>query len=548
MGIARACALNACFENVLWRCLRRTRSGHFRAFGRRFAGAGLPQKIKYMQYERSLPKSLRGLLLLSACAVLMLSACNLFKPVPREERARRDRDPDELGEIVGRRVWNPETQRWEPVRELHEPMDTVRWTLLPRELYPPIASRPEVVRNAGLGLPADTEIKDRYVVAFLLPFMTHRNPPGQPDIYTHSYWALHFYGGARLALEDRESARGTAPLDVYVFDTKASTAETRRLLASDADLARADLIIGPYRSSNVSLVAEYGKRHGKVVVSPWSAATGLTSENEFFVQVNPALETHCKALMRHALASRSDTAEIVVVVRNEPAELARLQWFREAAWEFAGRRDTVLFQEFVVRDTTSDFHEFQIGPMVAPTGETIFIVPSWSNENFIYALLRQLLIAQQAGSVVDGVVRQQRQVRVYGMPQWAEFERVDVDFYEKLQVHISSPFYVDKSAEEVRRFRRRYFEHFGALPRQAAYLGYDLTRYMCAQLLEYGTHFQKVLDQHPAEGLHMRFRFEGVPAATAIPGLEELERVDRYENKALYLLRFREFHFQPVGQ
>lgn len=500
-----------------------------------------------MQYERSSPKGLWELLLLALCAVFVFSACHLFKPVPRDGRGRHGGDPDELGEIVGRRVWNAETQRWEPVRELHEPMDTVQWAVLPRELYPPIESRPEVVRGARLGMPTDTEIKDRYVVAFLLPFMAHRNQPNQPDIYTHSYWALHFYAGARLALEDLEAARGAAPLDVYVFDTKASTAEMRQLLSANADLARADLIIGPYRSNNVSLVAEYGKQHGKVVVSPWSAAAGLTRENEFFVQVNPALETHCKALMRHALASRSDTTAIVVVVRNEPAELARLQWFREAAWEFAGRRDTVLFQEFIVRDTTSDFHEFQIGPMVAPEGHTIFIVPSWSNENFIYALLRQLLIAQQAGSVVDGVVQQQRQVRVYGMPQWADFERVDVDFYEKLQVHISSPFYIDKRAEEVRRFRRRYFEHFGTLPRQAAYLGYDLTRYMCEQLLEYGTRFQRVLDQHPAEGLHMHFRFEGVPAA-AIPGLEDLERVDRYENKALYLLRFREFYFQPVGQ
>ncbi len=480
--------------------------------------------------------------------VLVFSACDIFKPVPREDRSRRGDEEEELGEIVGRRVWNPETQQWEPVREVREPMDTVEWTELPRESFPPIVSRPDVVQNAGQALPADTELKDRYAVAFLLPFMTHRNPPSRPDIYTHSYWALHFYAGAQLAIEDLEAERGAAPLDIYVLDTKASRAEMRRLLTSSAELAGADLIIGPYRSANVSMAAEFGKQRGKVVVSPWAAASGLTSDNEYFVQVNPSLETHCKMLMRHALQTRTDTAEIVVVVRDEPDELARLEWFREAAWEFAGRRDTVLFQEFIVRDTTSDFHEFQIGPMVAPEGETIFLVPSWSNENFIYALLRQLLIAQQQGSVVDGVVRQQRQVRVYGMPQWADFERIDVNFLEKLQVHISSPFYIDKERDAVRQFRRRFFEKYGALPQEAAYLGYDVTHYMCGMLLDYGTRFQKVLDQHPDEGLHMKFEFEAVPAAEAPAWNERPDRVDRFENRALYLLRYHQFHFQPANE
>ncbi len=485
---------------------------------------------------------------LAIVLALTFSACGLFKPVSQGDRGQRGDEEEELGEIVGRRVWNPETQQWEPVREVHEPMDTISWTELPREAFPPIRSRPEVVAQAGKTLPDDTELKDRYAVAFLLPFMTHRNEPGRPDIYTHSYWALHFYAGARLAIEDIEAERGSAPLDIYVLDTKASTAEVRRLLGSSTELAGADLIIGPYRSANVSLAAEFGKTNGKVVVSPWAAASGLTTDNEYFVQVNPSLETHCKTLMRHALETRTDTAEIVVVVRDEPDELARLEWLREAAWEFAGRRDTVLFQEFIVRDTTSDFHEFQIGPMVAPEGETIFLVPSWSNENFIYAVLRQLLIAQQQGSVFNGVVRQKRQVRVYGMPQWADFERIDVNFYEKLQVHISSPFYIDKSLEAVRLFRRRYFEQYGALPQEAAYLGYDVTHYMCNLLLDYGTRFQKVLDQHPAEGLHMQFRFEPVPAAATPAWNEGPGRVDRYENKALYLLRYQQFHFQPADR
>ncbi len=476
-------------------------------------------------------------------STLTLSSCHLFKPVPKKERQA----DEELGEIVGKRIWNPETQSWEPVREVSGPMDTLKWTQLPPEAYPPILSTPEVRRRAGQSLPEDTEVKDRYRVALLLPFMTHRNNPEQIKIYKHSYWALHFYAGAQLAVEDLQQTEQGAPLDLYVLDTKAATQHTRQLLASNPDLAKADLIIGPYRAQNVRLAAKFGNAQGKVVVAPWAAMPGLTENNEYFVQANPSLQRHCSALIWHALESRTDSSEIVVVVRDDPVELHLLPIFREAAWEFAGTRDTVMFQEFVVKDTTSDYHQFKIGPMIAPKGQTIFIVPSWSDEKFVYELLRQLLIAQQYTGDPLNPIAQDREVVVYGMPQWADFERIDLDFYEKLHVRISTPFYIDKGKEAVRQFRQRYFERFGTLPTQAAYLGYDITYYFCKQLLQFGTRFQKVLDAHPWEGLHMRFEVEPVPA-TPLPNMETLERVDRYENSALYLLQFKEYHFQPIAQ
>jgi hypothetical protein len=463
------------------------------------------------------------------------ASCDLFKKLP--ESPNRPPIEEELGEIQPPIKVDPVTGEIQPVTVLVEKMDTVKWKELSTDRFPPITSvgddrLPDPLSGDLPGFPTTGSSSGKRI-ALMLPFMSDRYAGGADNFFEISKWAIHYYCGVQLAVEDLEKAGLSFQLDVY--DSKGSEEEVNRLLSMGSNLARADMIIGPYRSSNIKLVAEFGKRNEIPVVSPFSAASGIAPENPWFIQVNPSLKAHCNAIAHHVL-DRYTADQVVLVVRNQPDELARLDYFREANQEYFTPNDTTRFQEYIVDDNTADFSGIDVTPYLQGDEKVVFIVPSWASESFVYSLLRRIKLAQA------GIT----EVAVYGMPRWMNYEQImDYDLYEDLQVHVSSSFYVDDFDEPVRTFKRRYFERFGSLPREEAYVGYEVLRFFATQLQKEGENMLDYLDAKDASNLYTKYQFRKVvdtPMATD----DFRRRFGRYENEYVHILQFKDYHFQPA--
>ena len=132
------------------------------------------------------------------------------------------------------------------------------------------------------------------------------------------------------------------------------------------------------------------------------------------------------------------------------------------------------------------------------------------------------------------------------MPQWRDFERIDFDYYDKLNVHISVSSYLDPLSPEIRLFKQNFYDRFGAIPKEEAFLGYDLTLYCGRMLKKHGTKFQYFLNEEPTKALHTRFQIEPVIRVGTTSGVE-LPRVLQFENKFVNILRFYNYQFQPVN-
>ncbi|RMF26561.1 MAG: amino acid ABC transporter substrate-binding protein, partial [Bacteroidetes bacterium] len=379
---------------------------------------------------------------------------------------------EELPEISGNKVFNPETGQWEVVMEVTEPLDTVQWLDLSPEQFPPIrsdASFAEIGESGGepgqnpvTGVTPGGEKKTSYRMAVLLPFLANRFRPSDLRINENSHWALHFHGGMLLAFEVLKSEG--LNLDVKVYDTEGDETKTDRLLRTEADLQQMDLILGPYRRNNVRKVAEFARQHQIVFVSPYSASMGLSQDNPYYIQVNPSLKTHCEAITRH-VRRHFRPEQVVLVVRDRPEEKERLRYFQDENLRISGSRDSVPFRQFIIREESTGLSELDLTPLILPQDTTVFIVPSWSSESFVYSFLRQVAVSLMEG---DHAI-------VYGMPQWMNYERVDFDLYEKLDVHVSSASYLNHFDPEVQAFKRKFFERFGTVPNEEAFLGYDVT-------------------------------------------------------------------------
>ena len=473
------------------------------------------------------------LLLLCFLSISLISSCDLFKKAQGDDDVTKT--GDELDVIQGSKVYDPETGTYVIVEEVPtEKMDTIRWIELPSSSFPPITSEgvfvetekgPKLLETGEYG----SKFFTSYKVTMILPFLTDQFNYTDPEINTKSLWAINFYAGTKLTLGYLKDEG--IEIDLTVLDSKASSSNTRRLLSREGSFKESHLIIGPYRRENVRIMAEYAKRNEITYVSPYNASSDVSDNNPDYVQFNPTLQTHCEAITRHA-RKYYDTDQIVLVARNNPSEVARFQYFHDENFKISLGTDTTKFREYIISEATVDLENVDVLHLMELGDTTVFIIPSWSDEPFVISFLRKLDLAK----TIDN------HIVVYGMPQWMKYERVDYDYYEKLNVHVSSSLFLDPFSRDIQFFKRRFFNTYGAPPKEEAYMGYDITLYCGRMLQKYGTKFQYWLDQEVERYLHTKFEFEPVvePITT---GRENLP-IEQFENKFVNILKFEDYQFQ----
>ncbi|MCB0632678.1 MAG: ABC transporter substrate-binding protein [Saprospiraceae bacterium] len=468
---------------------------------------------------------------------LTFSSCDLFKKIQDDDDTAVETG-DELEPIQGRKVYDPETGTWVIVEEaVTEKMDTVAWREIPTSDDPPITATGESPVSGSASNVIDvtdfgSQLLNIYNVSVVLPFLTDRFSPLDAGIYPNSLWALNYYAGTQMALEvlDNEGVK----LNVSVMDSGASAGTTSSLIRTSSDLTESHLIIGPYRRDNVALLAQMAKQRGSVLVSPQSAASGISSLNPNYVQVNPTLETHSEAILQHAL-THHHSKNIVLVSKDNPNEVSRLTYFRDEYNRYNRGRPVAPLQELLIPESeATSMENVDFTPIMQQSDTTVFIVPNWE-ETFVYALLRKIDVSRDPYETVV----------VYGMPQWKDFEKIDFDYYEKLQVHISSSVFVNPLDPDVRLFKQQFYDLYGAIPTDEAFVGYDVMLYFGRMLKKYGTKFQYALEGAEEEGLHTTFEFERVVRPGTTSGIETNE-IEQFENKYVNILMFKNYQFQKA--
>lgn len=485
---------------------------------------------------------------------IALGGCALVQPASSTTISTRptpERQPVSTADLQTARVYDPVTRTWVVTsRQANLQLDTLRWVEASTTVAPPFRSTSPTglgpttapsrgpVPGAGAAQAAPGRIPrpgrnpNGYRLVVALPFLANEQigvEGGAADPV--SQWSVHFYSGMKLALLRLEQ-QGLA-LTVNVVDTRADTVVWQQLLQTPS-LQQADLIIGPYRRDNIRIGANFARQNGKILVSPFSAASNLTRDNPQFLQVNPSLETHCRALTRAALAEFAPD-ELVMVTRNQPLELTCLGYCQAALRENTPVPGASTGTVYYLPGDSTVYQSINLRPYLVGRRKVAFVVPSWADEKYLRGFLAQL----------HQLVRSDQTVAVYGMPQWQEFNTLDYEWLERCRVRITSNAYVNAQSPEVLSFRQEFFYRFGILPSTEAFLGYDLTLYLGEQLQKVGLRFFETTAAIASPGLATQFDFQPVvapsPYGAEFPGL-----IQRYENQFVHLLEFVNYQFRPL--
>ncbi len=491
--------------------------------------------------------------------LLLASSCGIFqggknKSKPGLETVKTNKDSSSI-------VNNIPPPPPPPLR-----VDTIVWidTLQENEYkkivlrYTKIGKNPsrvdtlQVIDISGqIEYPAKKEIQKReirqkssYNIAIVMPFMTASHD-FKSEVSPLSLRAVEFYEGLKLALDslEREGLR----LDVRVYDSQRDAEEVNNIL-TNPELAEADLIFGPVNTSALRQVANFGLQYAIPVVSVFNNYTEVTEDNHYFIQVNPSFEVQSRYIGTFA-------AKHIKIPTTYPQTIKKINYLMLGMAE-----DTVRMSEvqnaysLALNDpqakipqkvlTAGAFSIENIKSHFSPDAINVVVVPSYRNEAFVSAVLREL------SALVDKVEsKNSYQFLVIGMPQWKYFERVNFEYYENLQLHFPDEYYIDANNTLNKEFRKGYKARYGIAPREFAYIGFDVMLYFGRLLKKHGTGFPEHFDQETYIGRHTQFHFEPMMRHRKIMdsgNIIEQQLIKRFENNYTNFVQFKDYEFKAL--
>ncbi len=361
-------------------------------------------------------------------------------------------------------------------------------------------------------------------IVFLLPFNVEKNNLNYDNdsIASKSQMALDFYEGSLIGLEKLKNEGFS--FNVSVYDTKSSDATVKQILKTTS-IMDADLIIGPVYNKPLKVVSEFCKKHKIPVVSPLSPKTSFVSENPYYLNISPSIDTHCDYLMDYFDEINID--QLNMLHQNRPQDFKVADYFAnkypsqmDSTIEFTGMR----INRLIYTDQSSEY----LASYLSLDQPNYFLVVSYK-ERFVHDMLSRLY------SLTD-----RYDITVFGMPNWYKFDNIEPEYYEGLNMHFPNNYFYNEDGFKVKDFERNYYLRLNKKPTEYACKGYDITiglGHLISQ--HYGNKFSSGLNSFEELGTFTGYKFEPIYSDTS-------DKISFYENQFLQLLHYKDYKIQKV--
>lgn len=373
--------------------------------------------------------------------------------------------------------------------------------------------------------------KSEYTIALMLPFyldendemVEKRNALEDKKIYPRSKFAVEFYNGFINAVNEISS--DSCKFKVYVYDTKGNDTARTKLLLTKPELKKIDLIVGPLYYTNFELVADFAKSNKIPVVSPVKQSNKILLGNPFIFKAIPSKTSIIEPIV--SLVADSFKTENLLVVEHEKAKekgLVDLYLNAYSKTLVSNPNDTNIYP--VIKKIVINSNYEAVVNQLSATKNNVLFVPS-SDQSFVTSFFSYLITTLNKRNYEDYIVT------LIGLEEWEKFENIDLDYYQRLNVHYCSPVYVNENDTTTELFVKDFIEENKIYPSKNTLLGYDLGSFYANSFTQYGTLFsEEILKPYTGKSINLNFIKTGIESG--------------FENKNTNLLRFYDYSIQKL--
>ncbi len=331
---------------------------------------------------------------------------------------------------------------------------------------------------------------------------------------------LEFMEGSFLAIDDLR--RNGISVNIFIFDTKQSPYRIREIINSD-HFDKMDLIIGPFLSFNVEIVADYSKKHRIPVISPFYDNVNLIGHNPYLFQSIPSYILEFENIASY-LTMNMTNKNIILIHGTDSLENIKIEYLKSEIIERLSQNfeyDSTKFKEVIFDNSDKIKSVNSLNESLSATMENQVIIPE-TDEAFVKPLVNLLFFQPK-----------NYRITLFGMSSWSAFQSIDYSYLHQLSVSFFSPYYFSYDSTNVKHFLKNYTKAFYAEPTRFtkkgcpyAFIGYDLSYYFLSLIDEYGRRFLWHLDECNTNQLMVNFKFVRTNPSGG------------YENRALMLVKF----------
>jgi len=294
-----------------------------------------------------------------------------------------------------------------------------------------------------LDIPEDKKIE----LLFILPLNLR-------DTIAPNSSFMDFYMGALVALQN---ARANITLvDRQMFSSIDGIIATGVLEGKN-------VIVGPVKPSEIGSVlnATEGK---SIVFSPMDqGGEQLVEGNPFLVQVPPAAASQQENITRLFADKCSSDKNAIVIYEKGGVDTTHLASARSVLDSAGVQYSTLSYGILEGREIL----EKMSGYMKPDTDNLVLVLSN--SEAFVSDVVRNLNLIH-----TNPQEENRRNITLFRLPRWRNFERIEVDYFHRMNLHLCVPYFVDYNNEEVKGFLMKYRALVNSEPTPFAFQGYDV--------------------------------------------------------------------------
>jgi LysM repeat protein len=378
-----------------------------------------------------------------------------------------------------------------PVPGKSVPVETVQHPAVVPDTVPPIVPKPKALPQCE-----PKKYTESFQVSLFIPLYlgeidsitTTDAEKAKQAANAKSLRFLQFYEGFLMAVDSIKQHGFSMKLMVY--DADEDTVRMRKLL-NKPEVAKSDLIIGLTYGNSFTQLANFGRKHKIPVVNPLSNKAQHIEGNPFVFLANPTVKEMAYSICTF-LSDKYADDRIILVSSKKESEKKPLRMLSDG-FEVVQKERNGKGPEII--DATIGATAGSISDLLSR--EKVNVIVLFSNDElFVADYIRRLI-----------PIADQKDLILFGMPGWPEFQSLESANLIKLKYHSFSTTFVEYEDEKVIEFIKVFREKYKTEPADFAFQGYDIGCYFLNALFKFGKDFADCTPTYQKECLQTTFQY-----------------------------------------
>ncbi|MGL1889426.1 MAG: hypothetical protein OCD76_23125 [Reichenbachiella sp.] len=355
----------------------------------------------------------------------------------------------------------------------------------------------------------ESQIKDQYKVAVLLPFMFESLE--KPSRTMRNKFVMDLYHGIEEAATQLNMSGEKILL--YAYDTKRDSATTAGVLDMQ-ELKSMDLIIGPLFPAPSQLVLDFSYKYKINTIHPLSTSSDIIGANPYSFLYKSSVETQALVAAQLAIDSVENKTAMVFYERNKKDSInayTYAQKIQEEGFEivaFMGVVDTTINTTYDLLTSKYEitYFEYQKDSILRIDSDRVikerksikekdvmeyyeeFFTIAPDSIGHIYVASTKALFASSYISALE--IRNDSMVLI-GRAEWRNVESLTFEEMERLGMYFIDPDYMRFHGGEYHKYQNMYLQKYKKSPSMNSIVGYELMYLIGNLMIDNGNYFQK---------------------------------------------------------